>query len=81
MKLFRKKVNFFDLLAKQCEITKRGMEALYKYCSSVGEENHEENADSRLLGFQVFAWIEGQHHCGVEERGERGGEDAECKGP
>lgn len=45
MKLFRKKVNFFDLLAKQCEITKRGMEALYKYCSSVGEENHDAYGD------------------------------------
>lgn len=45
MKLFRKKVNFFDLLCKQCEIMRRGMEALYNYCKSVGEENHEAYGD------------------------------------
>lgn len=46
MKLFRKKVNFFELLGKQCEIMKKGMEALYNYCKSVGEPNHESYGDT-----------------------------------
>ena len=35
MKLFRKKVNILELLGKQCEIMKKGMEAHYNYCKIV----------------------------------------------
>ncbi len=45
MKIFRKKVNFFELLLKQCEIMQKGMDALYMYCKSVGEANHESYGD------------------------------------
>ena len=45
MKIFRKKVNFFELLTGQCEIMCRGLDALYKYCTSVGEPDHESYGD------------------------------------
>lgn len=45
MKIFRKKVNFFELLCKQCEIMCRGIDALYKYCQSVGQPDHESFGD------------------------------------
>ncbi len=45
MKIFRKKVNFFQLLTHQCEIMRRGLDALYKYCMSVGEPDHESYGD------------------------------------
>ena len=45
MKIFRKKVNFFELLNNQCEIMRRGIEALCKYCKSAGDENHESYGD------------------------------------
>lgn len=45
MKIFRKKVNFFQLLTQQCEIMCRGLDALYKYCTSVGEPDHESFGD------------------------------------
>ena len=45
MKIFRKKVNFFQLLTGQCEIMCRGLDALYKYCTSVGEPDHESYGD------------------------------------
>ena len=46
MKIFRKKVNFFDLLNNQCEIIRRGMEALCNYCKSEGDPNHESYGDA-----------------------------------
>ena len=45
MKIFRKKVNFFQLLTHQCEIMRRGLDALYKYCMSVGKPDHESYGD------------------------------------
>ncbi len=45
MKIFRKKVNFFQLLSTQCEIMRRGIDALYKYCTSVGQPDHESYGD------------------------------------
>ncbi|MDE5654491.1 MAG: DUF47 family protein [Clostridia bacterium] len=45
MKIFRKKVNFFQLLTSQCEIMRRGLDALHKYCLSVGEPEHESYGD------------------------------------
>lgn len=49
MKIFRKKVNFFDLLNMQSEIVDRGMEALFNYCKSVGEPNFESYGDEVLV--------------------------------
>ncbi|MCX4363286.1 MAG: DUF47 family protein [Clostridia bacterium] len=46
MKIFRKKVNFFQLLVNQCSIMNRGIEALYKYCQSVGQPDHESYGDT-----------------------------------
>ena len=45
MKIFRKKVNFFELLTAQCEIMRRGVDALYKYCTSAGDPDHESYGD------------------------------------
>ena len=38
MKIFRKKVNFFELLGKQCAAMVGGMRALYDYCSTCDEK-------------------------------------------
>lgn len=42
MGLFRKRVNFFELLGKQCEIMRRGMLALLEYCEK-GEEHYADS--------------------------------------
>lgn len=34
LKIFKKSVNFFDLLTKQSEVVKRGMQTLWDYCNS-----------------------------------------------
>lgn len=34
MKFFKKPVNFFELLANQCECMMKGMNALYEYCKT-----------------------------------------------
>jgi uncharacterized protein len=35
--LFKKRVNFFELLINQCEAMQRGMQALYDYCTTKDE--------------------------------------------
>ena len=38
MALFKKKTDFFELLAKQCDAMVRGMQALYDYCTTSDEK-------------------------------------------
>lgn len=38
MALFKKKTDFFGLLAKQCDAMVRGMQALYDYCTTCDEK-------------------------------------------
>lgn len=42
MKLFKKKINFFDLLGKQCDTMVRGMQELYNYCTTCDEKYGDE---------------------------------------
>lgn len=42
MKLFRKKINFFDMLSNQCDAMVRGMQALYNYCTTCDEAYGDE---------------------------------------
>ena len=54
MSIFRKKVDFFELLGKQCAAMVGGMRALYDYCTTCDEKFGDDASPSPL---SVFVFI------------------------